>query len=94
MAERLTSQQPVTAAAIRAAVLRTLHQSAPEVDLAAVPETANLRRELDLDSVDFQNFVIGVSRELRVEIAEQDAPRLLTLAGCLEHLQGLRSAVD
>ena len=89
-----TPREPLTAKDVRAAVTRTLRQIAPEVDLTAVPETANLRRELDLDSVDFQNFIIGLAKELRIEIAEQDAPRLLTLAGCLDHLLSHRSAVD
>ena len=89
-----TPREPLTAEDVRAAITRTLHQIAPEVDLATVPETANLRRELDLDSVDFQNFVIGLAKELRVEIAERDAPRLLTLAGCLDHLLRPQSTID
>ena len=87
-------RQPSAESTIRSAVARVLQQIAPEVDPSGIPDTANLRRELDLDSVDFQNFVIGLSRELRVEITERDAPQLQTLAGCVACLQHRHSAVD
>ena len=74
---------PFPEAAVRAAVAQTLRQIAPEVDLTAIPDTANLRRECDLDSVDFQNFVIGLGKSLQVVIADRDAAELVTLAGCL-----------
>ncbi len=89
-----TDQPPHTAAAVRAAVVRTLGQIAPEVDLAEIPDSANLRRECDLDSVDFQNFVIELGKTLQVAISEHDAAELVTLAGCLAVLPRLPSATD
>lgn len=70
----------------RDAVCRILAGIAPEADLSALPTDANLRRELDLDSIDFQNFVIRLCKELTIDIPDRDAPRLTTLGGCVEYL--------
>jgi len=86
--------RPLSAEDVRTAVVRTLHEIAPEADLAEVADTANLRRELDLDSVDVQNFVIGLAKELQVDIAERDAARLATLAGCHDYLRERGLTVD
>ena len=73
---------------VRAVVLKTLGGIAPEADLSTVAADANLRRELDLDSIDFQNFLIGVSRELKVDVPERGAAKLTTLAGCVKYFSG------
>jgi acyl carrier protein len=70
----------------RDAVCRILAGIAPEADLSALPPDANLRRELDLDSIDFQNFVIRLCKELKIDIPDRDAAKLTTLAGCVEYL--------
>lgn len=54
---------------------------APEADLAEVGENEDLREALDLDSMDFLNFIIGMSQGSGVPIAERDYPKFFTLAG-------------
>jgi acyl carrier protein len=76
----------MTDAEIRAAVLRALHQIAPEVDPGSIDPTASLRDQVDLDSMDFFNFVVGLSEELGVDVPEADYPRLSTLDGCVGYL--------
>lgn len=71
---------------IKTAVLRILSGIAPEADSASIKPNVALREQLDLDSMDFLNFVIGLSKELRVEIPEADYPRMATLDGCVEYL--------
>jgi acyl carrier protein len=71
---------------IREAVLRVLGNIAPEADLNRLKPQARLRDQLDIDSMDFLNFVIGLHQELRVEIPERDYGRLATLVGCIEYL--------
>lgn len=79
---------PVNVSAQRArdAVRGILAGIAPEADLSMLPADANLRRELDLDSIDFQNFVIRLCKELKIDIPDRDAAKLATLAGCVEYL--------
>jgi len=69
----------VTEAEIRDAVLRVLHGIAPEIDLATLEATANLREEADLDSFDFLNFVVRLGEALHVEFAETEFARLTTI---------------
>ncbi len=42
--------------------------------------------------MDFLNFVIGLHKELGVNIPEADYPKLATLDGCVEYLQSAREA--
>jgi acyl carrier protein len=50
----------------------------------------SFRDQLDIDSMDFLNFVIALHKELRIEIPEVDYPKLATLKGCVEHLTASR----
>lgn len=67
-------------------VLAALASVAPEADLSTLAPAASLRRELDLDSIDFQNLVIRLGKDARIDIPDRDAPRLATLAACVEYL--------
>lgn len=72
----------------RALVANVLAGIAPEADLASVGEHEDLREALDLDSMDFLNFIIGLSQGSGVDIPESDYPRLFTLAGLTAYLAG------
>jgi acyl carrier protein len=74
---------------IRAAVLRALGGVAPEADLESLRPDVGFREQLDIDSMDFLNFVIALHKELHVAIPEKDYPKLSTLRGCLEYLTPL-----
>lgn len=63
-----------------------LGRIAPEVDLAGVKADADLRDELDIDSMDFLRFVVELHARLGVEIPERDYPRVRTLDACTAYL--------
>ena len=71
---------------IRATVLRTLGDVAPDADLTGIDPGESLREQLDLDSMDYLNFVIALHQRLGVEIPEADYPRLASLEGALAYL--------
>ncbi len=73
-------------AEIRQLAASVLAGIAPEADLASVQDAQDLREALDLDSMDFQNFVIGLHRGSGVAIPEADYPRLFTLRGVIAYL--------
>lgn len=77
-----------TADEMKAAVLQALGEIAPEADLAAIKPDVSFREQLDIDSMDFLNFVIAVHEALHVEIPETDYPKLITLNGCIAYLAG------
>lgn len=77
---------------IKETVLRVLGQIAPEADLSELKPNLRIRDQLDIDSMDLLNFVIGLHKELKVEIPEADYPKLATLDGCLNYLATLKSS--
>jgi len=81
----------MTPDAVRTAVLRALGGIAPEADLRRLSVDAPLRDQLDIDSMDFLNFVIALHKDLGVDIPEKDYPKLATLSGCENYLTSFPS---
>ncbi len=71
---------------LRAAILHVLGGIAPEADFESINPGMSLRDQLDIDSVDFLNFTIGLHEELGIDIPEVDLPKLATLDGCVSYL--------
>ena len=71
---------------IRSIVFRALSEVAPEADPATLDPKVPLRDQLDIDSMDFLNFVIALDKELGVAVPETDYPKLATLDGCVAYL--------
>lgn len=74
-------------AQLQRTVLQVLHGIAPEVDVAALASERPLRQQVDLDSMDWLHFLIGLHQRLGVDIPESDYARLVTLDDVLDHLQ-------
>jgi acyl carrier protein len=71
---------------IQGTVLGALGSIAPEADLAQLKPDVNLRDQIDMDSMDFLNFVIALHKKLNVDISEKDYPKLATLRSCVDYL--------
>ena len=71
---------------IRQSVLAILSDIAPELQPARIKPDKPLRDQLDLDSMDFLNFVIGLHKRFQLEIPESDYAKLATLEGCVAYL--------
>lgn len=72
---------------IRAMLHEELGNIAPEIDLQRIDPSADLREALDIDSMDFLNFVTAIHHRLGVDIPELDYPKLVTLDGAVGYLQ-------
>lgn len=70
---------------IRKAVEEELNNIAPEVDMARVDPSADLREALDIDSMDFLNFITAIHHRLGIDIPELDYPKLVTLEGAVKY---------
>jgi acyl carrier protein len=77
----------MTEADIRAVLHEELGNIAPEIDLQKVDASADLREALDIDSMDFLNFVTAIHHRLGVDIPELDYPKLVTLDGAVSYLE-------
>ena len=71
---------------VRRMAAEVLAAIAPEADLSTLREDEDLREALDLDSMDFLNFVIGLSERSGVKIPEADTPRLRTMGELAAYL--------
>lgn len=74
---------------IENALKECLSTIAPGADLDAVERTADLREEIELDSMDMLNLVIALHKRLGVDIPEVDVPKLATLDGATDYLISL-----
>ena len=70
----------------RAAVQAAIVQVAPDVEPEDLVETARLRQDLELDSLDFLRVVEGIALSTGVDIPERDYPRVLTVGGLVAYL--------
>ena len=59
---------------------------APEADLAALAPDDPLRETLDLDSMDFLNFIAALHRATGADIPEAHYKHLFTLRGVGDYL--------
>jgi acyl carrier protein len=71
---------------MKTVVFRVLGQIAPEADLSQLRPEVRMRDQLDIDSMDQLNFVIGLHKELGIDIPEADYSKLATVNGCIEYL--------
>ena len=76
----------MTEAEIKQVVREALSNVAPEVDVDGLDPAKDLRDQIDIDSVDFLNFVIGLHKALNIEIPDADVAKLVTLNGCVVYL--------
>lgn len=77
----------MTEQGIRAVLIEELGNIAPEAEFASLDPAADLREALDIDSMDFLNFITAVHHRLGFEVPEADYPRLFTLDGAVAYLQ-------
>lgn len=84
---------PLDANTIRARILEQLGRVVPELEPAALRGDRPIRDELDVDSMDLLNFVIGLSKAFAIEIPEADYKRIATVDALVEYIAGrLRAA--
>ena len=77
---------------IRSTLMRILGELAPESILAELDPDARIRDQIDLDSMDFLNFLIAVHEATGVDIPEADYPKLRTLNDIVAYLEAKQSS--
>lgn len=73
--------------ALRDKVIEVLRTIAPEVEPDQLEDQRPLRHQVDLDSMDWLNFLIALHQRLEVQIPEADYGRLVTLDDLLAYLR-------
>jgi acyl carrier protein len=73
---------------VRALLLRELRKIAPEAEVDEIEPAADLRQQIDLDSMDILNFMVAIHAATGVDIPEADYPKLATLLDAIGYLRG------
>ena len=77
---------------VRDQILSVLTTIAPEVEADDIRDDVLLRDQVDLDSMDWLNFLIGIHKRLHVDIPESDCASLRTLTDVVRYVQRQASA--
>jgi acyl carrier protein len=68
-------------------ILEILVEIAPEVEPDEIRPERTLRSQVDLDSMDWLNFLVALHQQLQVEIPEADYQKLVTLDDLIRYLK-------
>ncbi|MBX9982460.1 MULTISPECIES: phosphopantetheine-binding protein [Mycobacterium] len=71
----------------RDVVLSVLTTIAPEVDADDITDDDLLRDQVDLDSMDWLNFLLGIHKRFNVDIPESDYASLRTLSDVVGYVE-------
>lgn len=67
-------------------VIDTLRRIAPELSADDIKTAMPLREQVDLDSMDWLNFLVALHEKLGVDIPESDYAKLVTLDDLVAYL--------
>lgn len=79
---------------LAARVRRVLKDIAPEADVERLDPRYSFRDQLDMDSIDYLNFILALEADVGVRIPDADYPKLSTLGGCIDYLKRSKPSLD
>ncbi len=79
----------MTADDIREAILEILSDIAPDEDLSGLKPDVAFREQLEMDSMDFLDIVMELRKRYRIQIPEEDYPKLASMQSTVDYLQPL-----
>ncbi len=71
---------------VRQIVVDIISDIAPDEDVTNLDDKKSLREQLDLDSMDFLDIVMELRKRHKVEVPQEDYPKLATLESCVAYL--------
>ncbi|HKI56809.1 MAG TPA: phosphopantetheine-binding protein [Trueperaceae bacterium] len=78
---------PITSESeMRELVIDLLSHVAPEADAGAIDPDAGIQDQLDIDSIDFLNFIMAVHEKTGIDVPERDYAKVATLNDCVRYL--------
>lgn len=64
-----------------------LRRIAPDIEIEDIDRAAELREEMDTDSMDFLTLVSALGKRLNLEMPEADYPEMMTFNDLLDYLR-------
>lgn len=71
-------------------ILEAIAEVAPDTEPSRLSPAADLRDELDLDSMDFLNLLVAIQERLGVSVPEQDYGEVRTLEALVAYVDARR----
>ncbi len=71
---------------VRTAILNIIKDIAMDEDTSNLKDDVSLREQLDLDSMDFLDIVMELKKRYKIEVPQEDFPKLATLNSCVDYL--------
>jgi acyl carrier protein len=84
--KNILKEKKVERIAVRTAVLNIIADIAMDEDTSNLKDDVALREQLDLDSMDFLDIVMELKKKYRIEVPQEDFPKLATLNSCVDYL--------
>jgi acyl carrier protein len=76
----------MTTEIVRKHVVDIIADIAMDEDVSNIDNSAQLRDQLDLDSMDFLDIVMELKKRHKIVVPQEDYPKLATLDSCVEYL--------
>ncbi|MEC7183376.1 MAG: acyl carrier protein [Bdellovibrionota bacterium] len=73
-------------AQVREAVMNIIADIALDEDVTQIKDDLALRDQLDLDSMDFLDIVMELKKRHKIEVPQEDYPKLATMESCVNYL--------
>lgn len=71
---------------VRQIIIDIISDIAPDEDVSNLDDKKSLREQLDLDSMDFLDIVMELRKRHKIEVPQEDYPKLATLESCVAYL--------
>lgn len=84
----------MTSAEVKEVIIDILSGIAPDEDLSGLKDDVPLREQLELDSMDFLDIVMELRKRYRVQVPEDDYPKLATINSTIEYLAPLMKDLE
>ena len=79
----------MTGPEIREAVISILSDIAPDEDFSSIKDDIPFREQFEMDSMDLLDIVLELRKRYRVQIPEEDYPKLDNMNSTVEYLSPL-----
>ncbi|MDO4558985.1 MAG: acyl carrier protein [Planctomycetia bacterium] len=79
----------MTPAEIRDAVQQILSDIAQDEDMTTLDPAVPFREQIELDSMDFLDIVMELRKRYKVQVPEEDYPKLVSMDSTVEYLTPL-----
>ena len=71
---------------LREAVLTSLGEVAPEIDPATLDPSMPVADQVEIDSMDFLDFIVALAERTGIEVPERDYGDLASVDDCVRYL--------